>query len=125
MTNYLDFLKKDFIYSFVREMGRERNISVGLPLCRMPPAGDLAHNRGMFPDWELNQRPFGLQAGTQSTEPHQPGLIILISIFFISTWRLFILVLISEEELGSRGRALLTRIQALPLLPIHHFHLGI
>ena len=39
----------------------------------MPPAGDLAHNPGMCPDWELNQWPFGLQAGTQSTEPHQPG----------------------------------------------------
>ena len=38
------------------------------------PTGDLAHNPGMCPDWELNQRPFGSQAGTQSTEPHQPGL---------------------------------------------------
>ena len=37
------------------------------------PPGDLAHNPGMCPDWELNQRPFGLQAGTQPTEPHQPG----------------------------------------------------
>ena len=24
-------------------------------------------------DWESNQEPFGLQAGTQSTDPHQPG----------------------------------------------------
>ena len=29
-------------------------------------------------DWELNQRPFGLQASTQSTEPHQPGLYVCI-----------------------------------------------
>ena len=35
--------------------------------------GDLAHNPGMCPDWELNQRPSGLQAGAQPTEPHQPG----------------------------------------------------
>ena len=28
----------------------------------------------MYPDWELNQQPFGLQAHTQSTEPHHPGL---------------------------------------------------
>ena len=35
---------------------------------------DLACNPGMYPDWESNQRPFGLQAGAQSTEPHQPGL---------------------------------------------------
>ena len=39
------------------------------------PTGDLACNPGLCPDWELNWRPFGLQAGTQSTEPHPPGLI--------------------------------------------------
>ena len=42
---------------------------------RMPPIGDLACNPGMCPDWESNQQPFGSQAGTQSTEPHQPGPI--------------------------------------------------
>ena len=40
----------------------------------VPPTGDQAHNPGMCPDWESNRRPFGLQACTQSTEPHQPGL---------------------------------------------------
>ena len=40
---------------------------------RVPPAGDLAHNTGICPDWESNQRLFGLQAGAQSTEPHQSG----------------------------------------------------
>ena len=29
----------------------------------------------MCPDWEPNRRPIGSQAGTPSTEPHQPGLI--------------------------------------------------
>ena len=38
-----------------------------------PLTGDLARNPGMCPDWESNQQPFGSQAGTQSTEPHQPG----------------------------------------------------
>ena len=38
-----------------------------------PLTGDLACNLGMCPDWELNQQPFGLQAGAQSIEPHQPG----------------------------------------------------
>ena len=37
---------------------------------------DLDCNPGICPDWELNWQPFGLQAGTQSTEPHQPGLIL-------------------------------------------------
>ena len=39
----------------------------------MPPTGDLAHYPGMYHDWESNQWPFGSQAGTQSTELHQPG----------------------------------------------------
>ena len=43
----------------------------------MPLTGDLAHNPGMCPDWESNQRPFALQACTQSTEPRQPGPIFL------------------------------------------------
>ena len=40
---------------------------------RVPPTGDLACNLGMYPDWELNRRPFGLQAGAQFTELHQAG----------------------------------------------------
>ena len=31
----------------------------------------------MCPDWESNRQPFGLQAGTQSTKPHQPAYIII------------------------------------------------
>ena len=38
-----------------------------------PPTGDPAHNPGMCPDWESYQWPSGSQAGTQSSEPHQPG----------------------------------------------------
>ena len=38
-----------------------------------PPTGDLARKPGMFPDWESNWQPFGLQAGTQCTEPYEPG----------------------------------------------------
>ena len=34
------------------------------------------HNPGMCSDWESNHRPFGsTEAGAQSTEPHQRGLI--------------------------------------------------
>ena len=45
----------------------------------MPPTGDLAGSPGMCPDWESNLQPFGLQAGTQSTEPHQPTVQFIIS----------------------------------------------
>ena len=48
----------------------ERNIDQ-LVASLMLLIGDLAYNLGMCPDWELN---FSLQAGTKSTEPHQPGL---------------------------------------------------
>ena len=44
-----------------------------LPI-HMPPTGDLAHQPGMCPHWESSWRPSGSQAGSQSTEPHQPGL---------------------------------------------------
>ena len=43
------------------------------------PTWDLTCNPGMCPDWESNQRPFGTQAGTQSTEPHQPGLNLCLN----------------------------------------------
>ena len=56
----------------------ERNINVWL-LLTCPLTGDPACNPGMCPDWESNQRPFGSQAGTQSTEPHQPGLNCILS----------------------------------------------
>ena len=79
---------KGFIYLFLergegREKERERNIDVQeihwSVAFHMPPTGDP--NPGMCPDWESNQQPFGLQAGTQSTEPHQPGLFKRCLIF--------------------------------------------
>ena len=72
---FLDFLKRFYLFlgrGEGREKERERNINVWLPLM-CPPTGDLNCNPGMCPDWESNQQPFGLQAGAQSTEPHQPG----------------------------------------------------
>ena len=45
---------------------------------RMPPTGDLVCNPDTCPDGESNRQPFSLQAGTQPTEPHGPGLIIIM-----------------------------------------------
>ena len=68
---------KDFIYVFIfRERGREgerEGKKHQLVASYMPLTEDLAHNPGMCPNWEWNQRSFGPQANTQSTEPHQPG----------------------------------------------------
>ena len=68
---------KDFIYLFLetgerKDKERERNISVWLPfIC--PLLETWPSTQAWALDWESNQRPFGLQASTQSTEPHQPG----------------------------------------------------
>ena len=73
---FVCFLKKRFYLFIFRERGKEgekgeKHHSV-FASCT-PPTGALACNPGMCPDWELNQRPFGSQASTQSTKPHQPG----------------------------------------------------
>ena len=60
----------------MREKERERNMNVWLPLTH-PATGELTRNPSMCPDWELNLRLFDSQADTQSTEPHQLGLIVL------------------------------------------------
>ena len=67
---------KDFLNLFL-EGGegteKEGNKHQCVVTCHTPPTGDLAHNPGVCPDQESNQRPFGLQDDTQSTEPHQSG----------------------------------------------------
>ena len=82
------FLKKYLL--IFRESGREGERDEEKHHCvvasRKPTTGDLAHNPGMGPDWESNQWPFGLQAGAQSTEPRQPGLLFFfycISLHYI------------------------------------------
>ena len=65
------------LYLFLEGKGRrkrKRKMNVWLP--HMPPIGNLAHNPGMCPDWKLNRWPLDLQAGAQSTEPHQAGLFV-------------------------------------------------
>ena len=58
----------------VREMSVCERYIYQWPLL-YPPTGDLSHNPRMCSDGELNRHPFGLQAGTQSTESHQPGKV--------------------------------------------------
>ena len=71
------FLKNFYLFIF-RQRGREGEREGEKYQCvvafRVSPAGDLGSKAGMCPQWELNQRPSGSQAGAQSTEPHQPGL---------------------------------------------------
>ena len=59
----------------------KRNINVQeihlLVASHTPPTGDPAHNPGVCPGWESNLQAFDLNASTQSSEPHQPGLFEL------------------------------------------------
>ena len=92
--------KKGFIY-FFRERGREgeregekqqcaRDTSIDCLL--HAPAGDLVRSPAMCPGWESNQQPFGLQAGPQSIEPHQPG----VNFFSFKGWIRFFCMYISH-----------------------------
>ena len=56
-----------------RERERERNISVWFPLVH-PLLGTWPATQAWAQNWELNRQPFDLQASTQSTKLHQPGL---------------------------------------------------
>ena len=73
------FLKRFYLFIF-RQKGREGErkgekhqwvVASHVP----SPTGDLAHNPGVCPGWESNQRPFGSQVGAQYAKPHQPGLL--------------------------------------------------
>ena len=74
----LNYFFKDFIHLFL-ESGREGERKGEKHQCvvafRTPPTRDLVSNPGMCPDWESNWGPCSLQASTQYTKPHQPGLV--------------------------------------------------
>ena len=74
---FLFFIFKRFYLFIFREGkgGRKRGEKQQCVVAfHIPPTGDPACSPGIYPDCESNWQPFGLQAGAQSTEPHQPGL---------------------------------------------------
>ena len=83
---YWFFLKKFFKDFILRERGkereRERNTNVWLPITR-PPLQTWPATQACALDWESNQRPFGSQDGTQSTEPHQLGQLSVFKIHLL------------------------------------------
>ena len=66
------FFKRFYLFVF-KQRGRKRGKHQCVVASHVPPTGGLAHKPGTCPDWESNWQPFGSQAGTQPTEPHQPG----------------------------------------------------
>ena len=66
---WINFLSSFFFKRFVlrergREGGREGEKHQCVAASHVPPTGDLVRNSGMCPDWDSNQQPCGLQAGT-------------------------------------------------------------
>ena len=82
-----------FIYLFFRERGREREREGEKHQCvvtsHVPLTGYMARNPGMCPDWESKPQPFGSQAQAQSSEIHQPRLILFYHYFFVLLMFLF------------------------------------
>ena len=76
LKNVFFFLKiYTELYLLFLERGREgeRGKHQRVVASCAPPTGDLVCNPGMCPDWKSNQQLFGLQASSQSTEPHSQG----------------------------------------------------
>ena len=81
MASYAVFnFFKDFIYFLREKGGRKRGRETSACGFAHPPTGDLACNPGMCPDWELNQQPFGSQAGAQSIEQPSQDLFLIFLI---------------------------------------------
>ena len=78
----MQFFMELFIFFIFRQGGRDGEDHQCVVTSYVPPTGDLAGNPSMYPDWELNQRPFGSQANAQSTEPHPSGLVLP----YLLTW---------------------------------------
>ena len=61
---WFSFFKKSYLVIFrqrVREREREGEKHQCVVASHVVLTGDLAHNPGMYPKWELNRWPFGLQ----------------------------------------------------------------
>ena len=72
MCDLRKFFLRDFIYLFL-ERGWEGEREGEKQQCVVSSHAPLLGTWPAILDWELNQWPFGFQARTQSTEPHQPG----------------------------------------------------
>ena len=88
---YIQYSLKSFFlkrfYSFIfRERGREGEREGEKQQCvgasHMTLTGDLAHNPGMCPDWELNQWPFGSQASSPLNHTSQGKSFKILHFFF-------------------------------------------
>ena len=117
LFSYL-FLKVFYVFIF-RDRGREGEREEEKHQCVVAshtlPTGDLAHNPGMCPDWESKLQPFGPQASTQSTKPHQPGPLSFDIIRFLKFWEVKSYLTFLWELLN------LITLFCSPFLPLYWF----
>ena len=94
------FLKRILFTYFQREGkgGREGGKHQCVVASHAPPPEDLDCNPGMCPNWESNQRPFGSEAVTQCTEPHQLG-----KFFFFSCYPKLLCYIMSFQIIFEKG----------------------
>ena len=88
--SFLFFFLRSYIFIFRErgKRGRKREKHQCVVASHVSPTGHLACDPSMCPDWESNRQPFGSQAGTQTTEPHQPGQIFSCDVTEVSLKRL-------------------------------------
>ena len=72
LSKFLKILKRFYLFIFREGKGVRKREEHHCVVASCLPA-----TQACALDWELNQRPFGPQAGAQSTEPHQPGPVCL------------------------------------------------
>ena len=96
LKNILFLTEKILFRERGREGEREGEEHQYVVASHVSPTGDLARNPSMCPDREPNPQPFGSQASTQSTEPHQPGLGDCFSFKTIDTFMKSLMTLMSQ-----------------------------
>ena len=83
------FFGKFFFCFLIREKEREGEREEEKYQCvvasHVAPTGDLAHNPGMGPDWELNRRHFGLQPALDP-QATPAGARTRLFFCFVFTW---------------------------------------
>ena len=72
-TQLISFFKRVYLFSERgREGERQGEKHKWVVASHVPPLGTWPTTQAHALDWESNPQPFGLQAGAQSTGPHQP-----------------------------------------------------
>ena len=84
-TLYIYIFKRFHLFIFRERKGEKGEKHQCVVASGTPPTGDLVCNPGLCPDWELNQRLFGLQTDTQPLSHTSQGYLYFY-IYFTYTF---------------------------------------